>query len=422
MKILFVHPNMPGQYRNLCRLMAADSNNTVVFLTKENRPDMAGIHKVEYRLGRTTVPSTHRYLTGLENAVLQGQEAWRACRKLQQEEGFTPDVIVGHPGWGDCLYLKDLWPEVPMLNFFEFFYRTKGSDVGFDPEDEVSFDDLARVRTKNLPHLLHLENADWGVSPTEWQRSQHPAVYQSKISLLHDGIDTDSCRPDANAQITLPNGKTFRAGDEVVTYFARNMEPYRGFPTFMQAAERILKERPNVHIIAVGADGVSYGKHLPAGQTHLENWKKKVTLDEERIHFTGVLPYSELIKAMQVSAAHIYLSYPFVLSWSSMEAMAAGCLMIGSRTAPVEEVITEGQTGLLVDFFSPEDVAQKVFYALDNQEQLRPLRENARRLMVENYSLHKLLPLHRELIEEVARNGHGYGFEERRKQAMEATQ
>lgn len=419
MKILFVHPNMPGQYRNLSRLMAADPANTVVFLTKETKAAIPGIHKVEYRMGRGAIASTHRYLTGAENAVLQGQEAWRACRALEREEGFKPDIVVGHPGWGDCLYIKDLWPDVPLLSFFEFYYRVQGSDVGFDPNDKVTADDHARIRTKNLIHLMNLETADWGVSPTEWQRSQHPAAYQHKITLLHDGIDTDTCRPDAQAEITLPNGRTFRAGDEVITYFARNFEPYRGLPTFMQAAERILRERPNLHIIAVGADGVSYGKHLPHGQSYLEHWKKKVTLDYERIHFTGVLPYPSLVKAMQVSAAHIYLTFPFVLSWSSMEAMAAGCLMVASDTQPVREVITDGQTGLLVDFFSPEQLVQRLHYALDNQEKLRPLRENARHLMVERYSLHKLLPLHRELIEDVAHHGNGHAFTERLKHAME---
>lgn len=412
MKILFIHPNMPGQYRNLCRIAAADKANTVVFVTRPTKVTIPGVHKLEYHTPRGATAMTHRYLAGAENAVLQGQEVWRACRRLEREEGFRPDIVVAHPGWGDCLFIKDLWPDVPLLGFFEFYYRAQGADVGFDPQDQPQADDFARVRMKNVTNLLNLEACDWGVSPTWWQKSLHPQEFHHKITQLHDGIDTHTCRPDPQASVTLPNGRTFRAGDEVVTYIARNFEPYRGLPTFMQAAERLLKERPNCHIIAIGEDGVSYGKHLPKGQTYLGQWKKQVTLDESRIHFVGRLPYADLVRVMQVSAAHIYLTYPFVLSWSSMEAMATGCLMVASDTAPVREVITDGGNGLLVDFFSPEELAKKLAYALDNQEKLRPLREAARRDMVEKYALDKLLPLHMQLVGEVAAHGHARAFQE----------
>lgn len=402
MKILFVHPNMPGQYRNLCLKAAQDKNNTVVFLTKQTQINMPGVHKLEYIPARNASPSTHRYIVGLEKAVLQGQEAWRACKKLEREEGFKPDVIVGHPGWGDCLYLKDLWPDVPLLSLFEFYYLSKGSDVGFDGTP-VPDDDQARVRTKNTTNLLNLEACDWGVAPTHWQKSVHPKQFHDKITVLHDGIDTDACRPDPNASITLANGRTFKAGDEVITYIARNFEPYRGLDTFMPAAEMILKNRPNCHIIAVGAEGVSYGKHLPKGETYLSQWKQKVQLDESRIHFTGMVPYTDLVKIMQVSAAHIYLTYPFVLSWSTLEAMATGCLLIGSDTAPLQEVVQDGKNGLLVDFFSPEQLAKRVDEALDDREKMQPIREAARRTIEERYALKKLLPLHMELIGDVAR-------------------
>lgn len=403
MKILFIHPNMPGQYRNLCRKMAEDPKNTVVFLTKQTKVEIPGIYKVEYGLNRSAQPTTHRYLIGTEKAVIQGQEVWRVCKKLEQEEGFKPDIVVSHPGWGDCLFLKDLWPDVPLLSFFEFYYRVEGSDMGFDPEEPITEDDKARVRVKNITNLLNLEACDWGIAPTNWQKGLHPQDYHHKITVMHDGIDTVTCHPDPNASITLPNGKVFKAGDEVVTYIARNFEPYRGFPTFMQAAEIVLKNRPNCHIIAIGADGVSYGKNLPKGQTYLGNWKNKVKLDENRIHFVGTLAYGELIKAMQVSAAHIYLTYPFVLSWSSMEAMATGCLMIASDTQPVREVMKDGVNALLVDFFSPEQLAKRIDEALDNREKMKALRERARQDMLDHYSLEKLLPLHEKLIHEVAR-------------------
>lgn len=402
MKILFIHPNMPGQYRNLCRKAAEDPNNTVVFLTKPTKVEIPGVHKVEYQVSRNAMPTTHRYLIGSEKSVLQGQEVWRVCKKLQTEEGFTPDIVVAHPGWGDCLYLKDLWPNTPLLSYFEFYYRAYGADVGFDPADPITDDDKARVRTKNITNLLNLEACDWGISPTQWQKSLHPQEYHHKITVLHDGVDTEACHPDPNVSVTLPNGRQFKYGDEVVTYIARNFEPYRGLPTFMQAAEIIQKNRPNCHIIAIGAEGVSYGRHLPKGQTYLDIWKNKVKLDESRIHFTGTLSYQDMVRVLQLSMAHIYLTYPFVLSWSALESMATGCLMICSDTQPVREIIRDGYNGLLVDFFSPDDLARRVEEALDNQEKLKPLRQAARQTVLDRYELDKLLQLHMELIRDVA--------------------
>ena len=403
MKILFVHPNMPGQYRNLCRVAAADPNNTVVFLTKRTKVEIPGVHKVEYMPPRQPSATTHRYIIGVERSILQGQECWRICKKLEQEQGFKPDIIVAHPGWGDTLYLKDLWPDVPLLSYFEFYYHGRGVDVGFDPADPASEDDLARVRTKNITNLLNLESCDWGLSPTHWQKSVHPKEFQHKISVLHDGIDCDAARPDETVTLTLPGGVSLSRKDEVITYIARNMEPYRGFPTFMQAAEIIQKNRPNAHIIAIGADGVSYGKNLPKGTTYLSQWKDKVKLDEKRIHFVGTLDYASLIKTLQLSSAHIYMTYPFVLSWSSMEAMAAGCMMIASDTAPVKEVITDGHNGLLFDFFSPEQLAKRVDEVFAHKDRMAQIRKNARQSMLDKYDMKKLLPIHMDLISDVAK-------------------
>lgn len=402
MKILFIHPNMPGQYRNLCRVCAQDPKNQVVFITKPSQVEIPSVTKVEYRLGRQASAGTHRYILGAEKAVLQGQEVWRVCKALQTKEGFKPDVVVAHPGWGDALYIKDIWPDIPLLSYFEFYYHSVGKDVGFEPNDPTSDDDKARVRTKNITNLLNLEAADWGISPTHWQRSLHPKEYQHKISVLHDGVDVNAARPNAQATVTLPNGVKLGKNDEVVTYIARNMEPYRGLPTFMKAAEIILKNRPNCHILAVGADGVSYGRHLPKGQTYLGLWKDKVKLDESRIHFLGMLSYNALIHTLQVSSAHIYLTYPFVLSWSTLEAMAAGCLVIGSRTPPVEEVIEDGNNGLLVDFFSPEELARRVDEVFAHKNRYAQIRENARKTILDRYALEKLLPLHVDLIRDVA--------------------
>ncbi|MCC7260207.1 MAG: glycosyl transferase family 1, partial [Alphaproteobacteria bacterium] len=265
MKVLFLHPNMPGQFKHSCRALAENPDNTVVFVTKRDDIEIPGVHRVTYKVRSEPSPHTHRYLTGVARSVLQGQEVWRVCKKLKEEEGFVPDVIVAHPGWGDTMYMKDLFPSAPILNFFEFFYHAEGADVNFAPDEKTTPDDDARIRTKNATNLFALQYCDWGFCPTFWQLKQHPKEYYHRISVIHDGIDTDLLAPNENVKVTTPSGVTLTRKDEVVTYVARNFEPYRGFPTFMRAAEIILKERPNTHILAIGADGVSYGKKLTNG-------------------------------------------------------------------------------------------------------------------------------------------------------------
>ncbi len=403
MKILFMHPNMPGQFKYLCRAMAEDKANQVVFVTKPKNVDIPGVQKVEYQLARDASPSVHRYLVGSERAILNGQETWRVCKQLRDTQGFIPDVIVAHPGWGDALFMKDLFPDTPLMNFFEFYYHSKNADVAFDPEMPITEDDKARVRVKNFVNMMSLESADWGITPTHWQLKQYPKEFHSKISVIHDGVNTDGVRANPDRTVTLKhNGQTLTVGDEVVTYIVRNFEHYRGFPTFMRAAEIILKQRPNCHIIAVGADGVSYGRKPPTNTTFRQLLMKEVSLDLNRIHFPGLLPYADFLKILQISSAHIYLTYPFVLSWSMLEAMSAECLVVGSNTPPVMEVIRHGENGLIADFFSPEDVAQKVISVLDHKDRMRDLRKAARQTVVDRYDLKKLLPLHMSLISDLA--------------------
>ncbi len=402
MKILFVHQNMPGQYKYLCRSFAEDPNNTVVFVTKPKSAEIPGVHKVEYKMRRDPTPGIHHYIIGVERAILQGQEVWRACKKLRDEEGFIPDVVVAHPGWGDTLYIKEVFPESPLLSFFEFYYHTHGVDVNFDPAFPSGSDDAARVRTKNIVNLLNLECADWGVSPTFWQHSLHPEQFRNRISVLHDGVDTEYCTPKDDARVELTPGRFISRDDEIITYIARNFEPYRGFPTFMRAAEILHKERPNCHIIAVGADEVSYGRKLPKGQTWRHIMMEQVTLDKDRITFTGNVPYASLIDLFRISSAHLYLTYPFVLSWSMLEAMSCGVAMVGSRTPPVQEVIRDGENGLLADFFSHEDVAAKIIRILESKDKMKQMRANARQTVVDKFAIKKLLPLHMDLVRDVA--------------------
>ncbi|MES2984462.1 MAG: glycosyltransferase family 4 protein [Pseudomonadota bacterium] len=400
MNLLFIHPNMPGQYKHLARAFGAEGGHRIFFITKHKTAEIPGVTRITYGMGKEPAPQTHRYLLGTARAVLQGQQVWRVCHALRTRENFTPDVVIAHPGWGDMLFIKEIFPNAKVLSFFEFYYQAKGADVGFG--EAVNDDDLARIRMKNVTNLMSLEQADWGVSPTVWQWSLNPPAYQPKISVLHDGVDVERCVPDAAANFTLPNGKILRPGDEVVTYIARNFEPYRGFPTFMNAAEILLRARPNLHIIAIGADEVSYGRKAPPGTSYREMLMKEVALDLSRIHFIGTVPYDQLLAAFQVSAAHLYLTFPFVLSWSMLEAMACGVALVASNTKPVLEVVEDGVNGLLVDFFSPEDVAAKVMQVLDDPTRNQAMRAQARATVVDRFALTTLLPLHMQLVRDLA--------------------
>lgn len=408
--ILFVHQNFPGQYKHLAPAMAQQKGNTVVALgEKKNLKQQsvqtlsqAGVKVIGYDTPQGASSSTHHYIRGLEAAVRRGQGVVRVTLELRKQ-GFIPDVVCAHPGWGEALYLKDIFPEAKHLYFLEFFYRARGSDVGFDPEFPNQLDDLFRVRTKNTTLLLSLDAMDWGVSPTAWQRDQHPAAFHDQISVIHDGINTKTVKPNPEASITLKDkGLTLTAKDQVITYVARNLEPYRGFHRFMRSLPELLHRHPKAQVLILGGDEVSYGRRPPEGQTYREKYLTEVgdQIDRDRVHFLGKLPYQSYLSVLQISSAHVYLTYPFVLSWSMLEAMAAGCLVIGSATPPVQEVLKHEENGLLVDFFKPEEIVQAVTQVLEHPNRMQALRENARKMVVETFDLESVcLPQHIQLIE-----------------------
>lgn len=405
MRVLFVHQNFPGQYRHIAPSIARRKGVQVVGLGENAGDALPGVKHIRYKAPPVGHKDTHRYVRRFETAVFRGQHVARACLALK-EKGFTPDLICCHPGWGEAIYLKDVFPDAKTLYYFEFYYRSSGADVGFDPPGQpVHIDDACRVRTLNTTHLLSLDSADWGQTPTQWQASRFPEWARARMSVIHEGIDTDAIRRDERAVYTLPDGRTLTAEDEVVSFVARGLEPYRGFHVFMRALPEILARRPKAQVVMVGGEDPHYGAKPKEGGT----WKDLLLaelgdrVDRARLHFPGKIPHAELGRLMSVSSAHVYLTYPFVLSWSLLEAMSSSCAIIGSRTAPVQEVITDGETGVLVDFFSPEEVAAAVVRALEKPEEMLPMRAAARRFAREHYDLHRVcLPKHLALVDEVA--------------------
>ncbi|MCT7961047.1 glycosyltransferase family 4 protein [Laspinema sp. D1] len=402
MRILFLHPNFPAQFRHLATVLGSNPNNQVVFGTKNERPEwvIPGVKKALFSPSRDPHPGTHHYVRPLESAVIYGQAVYRMADQLKTQ-GFVPDVIYGHSGWGPTTFVKDIYPETPLMCYFEWYYHAYGSDANFDPNDPLNADDVARIRVKNAPILIDLASSDWGVSPTYWQRSQFPPEFHSKISVVHDGVDTEFFKPDPGAKLVLPNLDLSHV-DELVTYVARGMEPYRGFPEFIEAVGYIQERRPNCHVVVVGSDRVCYGKSLPNGETYKDYMLKKVPLDLTRVHFVGSLPYGLYLKVIQASDVHIYLTRPFVLSWSMIESLSTGCLVLGSDTQPVREVITDGENGLLVDFFSPKQIADRVDEVFNHPTRMAEIRKKARETAIERYAMPTLLKRHIQLIEDVA--------------------
>lgn len=374
-------------------------------LGMSERSDMGAIHYHRYRAGRKNTPQIHPWVLDFETKVIRGQFCAHAASQLAQR-GFTPDVICAHPGWGESLFLREVWPKAKQLHYVEYFYNAEGRDMGFDPEFSTpGLDQRCRLWAKNANNLMNLAQMDHGVCPTAWQHSSVPALYSDKISVIHDGIDTDKLNAFDGAVLKAMNdhGREIRLSsqDEVVTFMNRNLEPFRGYHMFMRALPRMMRERPEAQFVVIGDDGVSYGAAPKEGtwkQIYLDEVRDQI--DMSRLHFLGRVPYNTYVSAIQVSKAHIYLTYPFVLSWSLLESMAMQAPIIASSTDPVKEVIEDGVNGHLVDFFDKDALAAKVIEVLKTPEDQVKLRRNARDSIVQNYDLRsKCLPAHVSLVE-----------------------
>ena len=366
-----------------------------------------GVQHVIYGAARGNGKDVHPLALETETKVIRAEACATAAEQLKRQ-GFRPDIICGHPGWGELLFLPHVWPDVPILMYQEFYYQIRGFDYDFDPEfqTELSWQKCAKAQMKNANTLLNLEAASWNVSPTAFQRSSFPERFHQRISVIHDGIDANATPAKTNAGLTLTlrDGQELRQGDPIITFVNRTIEPYRGCHSFIRAIPQIQELQPNARIVIVGAEqGVSYGSACPEGE-----WKDRFMNEIEgsynpsQLHFAGSLGYADFLKLLQLSQAHVYLTYPFVLSWSLLEAMSTACAIVGSATPPVKEVIRDGQNGLLVDFFSPKAIAEAVDQLLRNRKLAKKLGEQARKDALDRYSLERCLPRQLELIDLVA--------------------
>lgn len=393
MNILFVHQNFPGQFKFLAPALVARGHSvSAMVMQKPTATHWKGVRLVHYGASRGSTAGVHPWVSDFETKVIRAESCFRAALALRAQ-GYAPDVIVAHPGWGESMFIKEVWPQAPLGIYCEFYYHAQGADAGFDPEfSSTDPGEACRLQLKNLNNMLHFPVADAGISPTRWQASTFPEAFRGRISVIHDGIDTQAVAPNPRVSIAVNPRLTLTRQDEVITFVNRNLEPYRGYHVFMRALPEVLRRRPNAQVLIVGADGVSYGARAPEGRTWKETFAEEVRpqvseADWARVHFLGNVPYNHFVPLLQLSTVHVYLTYPFVLSWSLLEAMSAGCAIVASDTAPLREAIVDGETGLLVPFFDHAALAETVCALLPDAALRQRLGVNARAFAQANYDL-----------------------------------
>jgi len=406
LRILFIHQNFPAQYLHLAAALVARGDEVVAIggPTARTLPNVP-LHRYS-PCPSADIPLCHPWASDFQTKILRAEAVCATLERLLAS-GFRPNLVVGHPGWGELLGVKDLLPHVPVLHQVEFVYQLEGGDFGFDPEfAQPDWRVRTRLRLRRTSQILAFHDLDWGMAPTAWQASRAPAEFRHRISVIHEGINTDLIAPRANCIVKLRRaGLVFRAGDEVVSFVARSLEPYRGFHRFLRMLPRLQQLRPRAQVLIVGGDGVSYGAEPAGGGT----WKARLLrelegqLDLSRVHFVGRVSHPVLHDLFRVAACHVYLTYPFVLSWSALEAMACGSVLVASATPPVQEVIQGGENGILVDFFDGDGLAQRIADVLADPAAFRTVAENARQTVVDKFDLKRCcLPRQIALIDRLA--------------------
>jgi len=393
MEILFLHQNFPAQFKHLAPSLVKLGHKVVAIRVGKNKINTLNNIDIYEYLPEKIGYKTHPWLNYLETKVIRAECVLRICEDLKKE-GFNPDIIIAHPGWGETLFVKEVWPKSKLVIYCEYYYISQNGDLGFDPEFPEENYLNSRIKLKNLFNHMNFDIADLGISPTKWQASTYPELFRKKISVIHDGIDTSILKPYDGSIIRLKKNMGYKASDEIITYVSRNLEPYRGFHTFMRAIPELMRLRPNAKILVIGGNDKGYGQAPPKNKSWRDIYYDEIkdNIDRERLIFLGKVSYQSYIQHLQISSIHIYLTYPFVLSWSMLEAMSIGCIVLGSSTKPVQEVIQDELNGYLIDFFDSSGLAKKVneILKLSPLEQ-NVIRLNARRTIESQYELNNSL-------------------------------
>lgn len=401
MHILFVHQTFPAQFGHIAKYLVEQHGFRATFVSKATAGNVDGIELVQYLLRSGATEQTHYCSRTFENAVWNAAGVYEA---LRARSDIKPDLIVGHSGFGSTIFLRELY-DCPIVNYFEYFYRPRHSDMDFRPDFPSLEIDRLRAYTRNAMLLADLENCDLGYSPTHWQRDRLPEHYHGKVRVVFDGVDTDLWRPWTAAPRTI-DGRSIPAGMKIVTYVSRGFESIRGFDIFMKTAKRLAEQRSDVVFVVVGQDRICYGgdQKTIGGESFLHWVLAQDSYDLSRFIFPGLLPPQQLAQLFSICDLHIYLTVPFVLSWSLMNALACGVTVLASDTAPVQEIITHGENGLLVDFFDVDAFVDQASRVLDEPREFKHLGQAAQRLIRERYSLDVCDKLHLQLYQDAVKS------------------
>lgn len=388
MQILFVHPNFPAQFGPILSRLSGREDVDCVFVSRSTEGMRDGTRCIRVRLQGGATRANHYCSRTFENAVWNAHAVYEACKGGRD---LHPDLIVGHSGFGSTVFLRELY-DAPILGYFEYYYHPRGTDMDFRPDFPPAELDFLRARARNAMILLDLENCTAGYTPTRWQWSLLPEAWKSKVEVIHDGIDTEMWRREP---VPRRLGSEEIPGDvRVVTYVARGLEGMRGFDIFVRLANRIAAAVPNVVFAVVGSDRIHYGsdlRHIQA-PTFRQHVLQREQPDLRRFRFLGTVPAPELRRILCLSDLHVYLTVPFVLSWSLLNALACECTVVASDTAPVREVIRHGENGLLAGFFDVEALAGLAVRVLREPEAYRPLGAAGRAVVKERYSVEATFP------------------------------
>ena len=408
-QILFVHQNFPGQFKFLAPALIKEGYDIHALGNEDSISqikDKLGVTMHSYKILQGSTTGIEVMAVEFETKMLRARFSADKAEEMKSN-GLYPSLIVAHPQWGESFFLKDIWPKSQILSYFEFHWHVTNSDVDFD--DEFMDDDLYRfivrkLRARNVYNYAVYGESDAIICPTNYQKNTAPSYIKERINVIHDGIDTKVAKPNPKVEVTLDNKILLTKKDKVVTFVSRNLEPYRGYHIFMRSLPGIMEKNPDAVILIIGGDAKGYGSEPPKGKTwkeiFLDEVKEKV--DTSKIYFLGMVDYEALIRVFQLTSVHVYLSYPFVLSWSMLEAMSCEAVVVGSDTDPVKEVIKNNKNGITFDFFDTKALANTVNKILKNPKKYKNIASEARNTIIKNYDIENVcLPKQIKLVKKI---------------------
>lgn len=405
--VLFIHQNFPAQFGHIASQLVKRDGWHATFVSQTapsaGQTHSGGVERITYKVKAGATEQNHYCSRTFENAIWHTHAVFEA---LAARPDIKPDLIVGHSGFGSTLFLRELYGDVPIINYFEYFYATRNSDMDFRPDFPSQQIDSLRAKARNATLLLDLDNCTAGYSPTRWQRDRLPTLYHDKVEVIFDGVDTNIWKPMPESNRIIQNRK-IPESTKIISYATRGMESMRGFDIFMKAANILSKMRKDVLFVIAGQDRVCYGgdsRHI--GGMSFKQWVlSRDSYDLSRFWFTGLLPPPELALLFNLTDVHVYLTVPFVLSWSLVDAMACGATILASDTGPVREMITDGETGVLHEFFDAEGMARSMNEILNRPGDFQHLGRNASQKVMDQYSLDVCLPKLKQYYTQVAGKG-----------------